>query len=274
MIKMCMPEPSGNAVRLYLQPPSDAVEWRILRDTDPNLTTPHPVYTGTDDVLVDTLALENNVLVHYRAEYRLKDGSLSFSNVSYATPRATYEDYTTDTLELLRDRLEAGLMEEVNRGVLVSDLGYVQVLTAPPSLQNNLAFPLVTLLLENESPAERSIGDLIDDDFYDEDSKEWGDQAGWMADVSISITGWSLNPTERIELRKALRRVLIANFNVFALRGVLLPSFSLTDTDAVSGEFDAPLYLVNGDFKCQAPIRVGLKSAQSITEVIAEVNNP
>ncbi|EGD6457237.1 hypothetical protein IAJ44_004298 [Salmonella enterica] len=274
MIKMCMPEPSGNAVRLYLQPPSDAVEWRILRDTDQNMPMPYASDWGTDDVLVDTHALENNELVHYCMEYRHADGSLSFSNVADVIPQATYEDYTTDTLELLQQRLKAGLREEVKRRVFITDFGYIDVLAAPPSLKNNVSFPLVTLLLENESPAERSIGDLIDDDFYDEDSKEWGDQAGWMADVSISITGWSLNPTERIELRKAIRRVLIANFNVFALRGVLLPSFTLTDADAVSGEFDVPLYLVNGNFTCQAPIRVGLKSAKSITEVIAEVNNP
>ena len=271
---MSLPEACGNAIRLFLQPPADAVHWRIQRNTQNDFKAAHVVYTGTDEVLVDVLGLENNVMAFYRAEYTHKDGSVSVSNVSSATPRATYEDYTTDTLELLRDRLEAGLMEEVRRGVLVSDLGYIQVLTAPPSLQNNVSFPLVTLLLENEAPAERSIGDLIDDEAFDDDGGMWVEQMGWRADVSISITGWSLNPTERIELRKALRSVIIANFNVLAARGVLLPHLNLTDADAVSGEFDAPLYLVNGDFKCQAPVRVGLKASQSIVEVSAEVKNP
>jgi hypothetical protein len=146
-------------------------------------------------------------------------------------------------------------------------------MTAPPSLQNKLSFPLVKLLLENEYPSERSIGDLIDDESYDEDDHEWFEQRGWMADVQISITGWALNPTERIRLRKSIRRILIGNFDVFAAKGVLLPVLSLTDADAVNGEFDAPLYLVNGTFTCQAPIRVGLGSAASVVDVLTEVIN-
>lgn len=271
---MILPEPSGNALRLYLQPPSDAVHWRIKRNTQPVFDKAPTVYKGTDEVLVDTLALDNQTKYHYEVTYRLKSGATVIGNVNHGTPDARYEDYTTDVVELLRDRLEAGLMEEVKRGTLHTELGYVQVLTAPPSLQNNLSFPLVTLILENESPAERSIGDLIDDESFDEVTGEWVEQSGWMADVHVSITGWSLNPTERIDLRKALRRILIANFDVLAVRGILLPHFTLTDADAVSGEFDAPLYLVNGDFTCQAPVRIGLKSSESIVEVIAKVINP
>lgn len=274
MITMTLPESCGNAVRLFLTPPAGARHWRIYRSPRKDDFKNAPmVYEGSDDVLVDTLGLENEVKVFYSVEYYMPNGKIQTGNVSSATPASTYEDYSTDVLGILRERLEAGLMEEVKRGTLFNEMGYIQVLSAPPSLQNNLSFPLVTLTLENETPAERSIGELIDDEDYDEDSGYWVEQSGWLADVDISITGWSLNPDERIELRKAIRRVLIANFTVFAVRGILLPHLSLTDADAVSGEFDAPLYLVNGDFKCQAPVRIGLRSHASVVDVIAEVSN-
>lgn len=269
---MILPDASGNALRLFLNPPADADFWYVRRNTQPAFDDAPIVYKGTDEALVDTLGLQNEVKYFYQVEYHIK-GQRVIGGSNSGTPQCKYEDYTTDVLELLRERLEAGLMEEVARGNLFSELGYIQVLTAPPSLQNNLSFPLVTLLLENESPAERSIGDVIDDEGYDELTGEWIEQIGWLADVTVSITGWSLNPTERIDLRKAIRRIVIANFTVLAARGILLPNLSLTDADAVSGEFDAPLYLVNGTFTCQAPIRVGLRAGASVVEVLTEVSN-
>ncbi|EIW6162821.1 hypothetical protein MF451_003818 [Salmonella enterica subsp. enterica serovar Saintpaul] len=232
------------------------------------------VYKGADEVVVDTFHLHNELKYFYWVTYTFADGStITSDKPSTAVPRATYEDYTTDVIELLRDRLFDGLAEEVNRGTLKNELGYIQVLTAPPSLQNNLSLPLVTLTLETETPDERFISDDIDPEDFMEDEDLWVEQAGWLANVEISFTGWSLNPTERIHLRKAIRRVLIANFNVFAARGIILPHFTLSDSDAVSGEFDAPLYLVNGSFTCTAPVRVGLKSAATVVDVLTEVNN-
>ncbi|EPT1451926.1 hypothetical protein ACVOZ6_003514 [Escherichia coli] len=269
---MILPDASGNALRLFLHPPAGADYWYVRRNTVGDFDNAPIVYEGTDEAFVDTLALQNEVKYFYQVEYRV-NGQRVIGGTNSATPQCRYEDYTTDALELLRERLEAGLMEEVARGNLFNELGYIQVLTAPPSLQNNLSFPLVTLLLENESPSERAIGDVIDDEDFDEETGEWVEQVGWIADVNISITGWSLNPTERIDLRKAIRRIVIANFTVLASRGILLPHLSLTDADAVSGEFDAPLYLVNGDFTCQAPIRVGLRAGASVVEVLTEVSN-
>lgn len=272
MIAISLPEPSGNAVRLLLAPPADARHWRVLRNVKNDFSSAVQIYEGTDELVMDTAYLANEVTVFYMVQYTHADGSVSDSNVSSATPHASYEDYTTDVMELLRDRLEAGLTEEVKRGTLHNELGYIQVLTAPPSLQNNLQLPLVTLILEAENPTERFIGDDVDELDFDEETSDWVEQAGWLANVEISITGWSLNPTERINLRKALRRILIANFDVFAAKGIALPQFNLSDSDAVSGEFDAPLYLVNGSFSCTAPIRVGLKTPLSIIDVITKVN--
>lgn len=273
MITMILPDASGNALRLFFNPPKNAVRWRVLRNTQDNFKHAPAVYEGTDNAIVDTLGLINETRYFYRAEYHFADGSVQQSATLWGTPQSRYEDATTDVISLLRERLEAGLAEEVKRGTLVNELGYVQVLTAPPSLQNNLSFPLVTLILEAETPAERSIGDQIDDEGFDDETGEWIEQWGWLADVTVSITGWSLNPSERIDLRKAIRRIIVANFTVFAARGVLLPHLTLTDADAVSGEFDAPLYMVNGEFRCQAPVRVGLRSDASVVDVLTEVSN-
>ncbi|ELK5289390.1 hypothetical protein Q6670_004058 [Salmonella enterica] len=273
MITMTLPEACGNALRLYLSPEKGAAFWRIFRSLRKDHKGEQIIYEGTDELVMDVASLQNEVTVFYRIEYVMPGGNVIPGNTSSGTPSATYEDHTTDTLDLLRDRLNFGLAEEVKRGTLFNELGYIQVLTAPPSLQNNLSFPLVTLSLENESPSERSIGDVVDDEYYDEDAGEWGEQVGWIADVNISITGWSLNPTERIALRNAIRRVLIANFSVLAAHGILLPHFTLADSDAVSGEFDAPLYLVNGDFTCIAPVRVVQKSSNAIRQTTAKVIN-
>lgn len=273
MITMTLPEACGNAIRLYLDPPAGARHWRIWRSTTQDFKVEALIYEGTDELVMDTKGLINEVRVFYRIEYVLPKKQVIPGNTSYATPSSTYEDHTTDVISFLRERLEAGLAEEVTRKTLFNELGYIQVLTAPPSLQNNLSFPLVTLSLENESPSERSIGEVVDDEYYDEDAVEWSEQIGWIADVNISITGWSLNPSERIDLRNAIRRVLIANFSVLAAHGIMLPHFTLADSDAVSGEFDAPLYLVNGDFTCIAPVRVVQKSSKAILDTTAKVIN-
>ncbi|EMD0638859.1 hypothetical protein VPZ60_004275 [Salmonella enterica] len=268
---MTLPEACGNAIRLYLAPPAGALFWRIYRSTDPAFKGEALVYEGNDEMVMDAKALENEVRVFYRIDYVLPKKQVIHGNTAYGTPSSSYEDHTTDVISLLRERLEMGLAEEVARKTLFSEMNYIQVLTAPPSLQNNLRFPLVTLSLENESPSERSIGEMVDDEYYDDGV--WSEQTGWIADVNISITGWSLNPTERIALRNAIRRILIANFSVLAANGILLPHFTLADSDAVSGEFDAPLYLVNGDFTCIAPVRVVQKSSNAIRQTTAKVIN-
>ncbi len=272
MIKMTLPEACGNAIRLYLAPPVGAMYWRIHRSTQKDMAGSHKVYEGTDEMVMDTLSLENGKPVYYQVEYELRSGSVTDPAIHSATPETTYDDQSPDVITILQERIKAGLIEEVKRGTLYNELGYIEVLTAPPSLQNNLSFPLVTLSLENESPSERSIGDVVDDEYYDEAAGEWSEQAGWIADVNISITGWSLNPTERIDLRNALRRILIANFSILASHGIQLPQVDFMDSDAVGGEFDAPLYLVNGDFKCIAPVRVVMKSTAAILDTDAQVS--
>lgn len=278
MITMVQPLPVGNALRLFLEPPAGAVIWRILRkgsDTFSGFDDPSAlvVYEGDENVTVDAQFLPNNVMAFYRPYYTADGVTWTAGPTSYGTPQPTYEEHTTDALSLLRDRLEAGLKVEVERGNLVNDLGYLQVYTAPPSMDGDIRFPLVTLQLESESPAERAIGEDISGDEFDVVGFDYLDSEGWLAQVQISLCAWSLNPDERLELRKAIRRVIVANLAVFDDKGLSLVNVSFQDVDAVSGEYGAPVYQVMGTFSCLAPVRVGGRTP-AIRDVISRsVNN-
>lgn len=266
---------AGNALRLFLEPPIGAVSWRVLRKgsdsfTDQNDATAFVAYEGDEKIVVDAESLNNEVMAFYRPFYY--DGAAwTAGATASATPTATYEDSTTDVLSFMRDRVERGLLVEVQRQNLTNDLGYIQVYTAPPSLERDLRFPLVTIHLDSESPGARGIGENISGDEFDAIGFEWNESEGWLAQVQLSIVGWSLNSDERIELRKALRRIVIANLPILASRGIDEVSLTQQDVDAVNGEFGAPIYQVVSTFSCLAPVRVS-ERIQPITDVITTLN--
>jgi hypothetical protein len=278
MISLIQPPMIGNALQLYLSPPRGAEYWRVLRKPTNDISGPEDssafiAYEGDDIGFIDSAYLVNETMYFYIPYYRIAGAWVPGAG-NYGTPASTYEDYSTDVISLVRERLESGLKVEVERGTLINDLGYIQVMTAPPSQKTNLSFPLVTVALEDESSSERGIGEDIDGGWEDEESHEWLEENGWLASVSLSIGGYSLNPTERRDLRAAIRRVIVANLNVFADKGIVLPHLSLTDTDAVNGELGpTPLYLVVGKFTCTAPIRVGRMADGVITDINVEATN-
>ena len=259
MISIIRPLPIGNALRIFVEPPAGAKYWRVLRkasdtfDGSPDDEYALNVYEGDDKSFVDAASLPNEQMAFYKPFYR--DGALWIAgDTAYGTPAATFVDHSTDVISILRERLEAGMLIEVERGNIVTELGYVQVYTAPPSLEQNIQLPLVTVELDHAGPGERAIGeDIFGDEFDDEG---WADSEGWLENVTASIVGWSLNSDERIEMRKALRRILLANLPVLDAAGVQQASFSFTDVNAVNGEFGAPMYQVVCNFSCVAPARV------------------
>lgn len=275
MISMIQPVAIGNALKLYLTPPADAEYWRVLRKGTDDISGPDDeyafvAYEGDDRAFVDCASLQNEVRAYYTPFYRIA-GAWVQGQGNYGTPVSTYEDASTDVLSLVRDRLEAGLTVEVERGNLMNDLGYIQVLTAPPAVHMNISFPLVTVTLEEESPSVRGIGEDVSGQFTDVEDETWLEEEGWLANVRLNMVGWSLNPDERIELRKAIRRVIVGNLNVFAAKGIVLPQLTLSDADAVNGEYgDTPLYLVAGDFTCTAPVRVGHMAGGTINDIDVE----
>ena len=260
---MLHPLKAGNAIRLFMTPPQGAVYWRVLKMGSDSFTGHNDLdfaliaYEGDESVFIDAENLTNENRVFYKPYYFMQDDSWQAGPTASATPAASFEDHSTDVLSFVRQRLEEGLLVEVQRGTLLSELDYIQVFTAPPSLEQNLRFPLVTITLEDESPNTRGLGDDISGDEYDFGSSEWFESEGWIADVRLSIVGWSLNSDERITLRKAIRRIMIANLPVFADQGMDLINFSMSDVDALNGEYNANIYQVMGNFTCIAPVRVG-----------------
>lgn len=260
---MLQPLHVGNAIRLFLQPPAGAEYWRILKmgyngfDDPDYLDFSVEVYEGEELVVVDSKNLINENKVFYRPYYMMSDNTWQAGGVVNSTPTCSYEDYSTDVLSFVRQRLEEGLLVEIQRETLINDLGYIQVFTAPPSLEQNLRFPLVTITLEDESPNTRGLGDDISGDEYSHLEDDWFESSGWIADVRLSIVGWSLNSDERITLRKAIRRIIIGNLPVFAAEGMDMIHFSMSDVDALNGEYNANIYQVMGTFTCIAPVRAG-----------------
>jgi hypothetical protein len=258
MISIIRPLPIGNALRLFIEPPSGAIYWRVLRKgsdtfTGVDDTSALVVFEGDLKCIVDTESLPNEQMAFYKPFYRIGTAWVEGAT-AHGTPAAYYHDHSTDVVAYLRERIEAGMAIEVERRNIVTELGYVQVFTAPPSLEQNIQFPLVTVELDHEAPGERGIGeDVYGDEF---DGEGWDDSEGWLAAVSVSIVGWSLNSDERIEMRKALRRILVANLGVFDSKGMQQISFSLSDINAVNGEFGAPVYQCLCNFSCIAPVRV------------------
>jgi len=277
MISMVQPLHVGNALRLFIEPPVGAVEWKILRKgngvfsghNDPAALL---AYQGDDRVVIDIASITNGVMQFYCPFYTTDKVTWTAGAVASGTAHADYEEHTTDVLTYLRDRLEVGLKEECDRGTFATELGYVQVYTAPPSMERDLRFPLVTLHLDNEEPSERGIGDVISGDVFDSVGFDWQESEGWLAGVRVTVIGWSLNGDERLELRKAIRRLVLANLTVFEGLGWSQVSLSQQDVDAVNGEYPSPLYQAMGTFSCVAPVRVG-GSVDAISDVISRSLN-
>ncbi|MBB3017709.1 hypothetical protein FHR70_000749 [Microvirga lupini] len=299
-ISIVQPLPAGNAIRLFIAPPPGARYWLVLRSAMDDFDSMQPLadaqrvdhdglpymvwddgamvpiaYEGDERVVIDAKHLQNEVMAFYRPYYRMPDGSWQAAQTATGTPKALFEESTTDVQSFIRDRLEAGLKVECERENLVTEHGYVQVYTAPPALEQNLRFPLVTITLENECPVERGIGEDVAGDAFDAVGDDWFDSEGWLAQVQLSLVGWSLNSDERIELRKAMRRVILANLPIFESVGMLTPQVSFQDVDALSGEFNANMYQVMGSFSCLAPVRVGRRYGEGevVNDVITRSTN-
>ena len=246
---------------------------RVLRKASDTFSGPDDdsalmAFEGDERAFVDTQCLPNDVMAFYKPFYSWDGGSSwpESGATASATPRANYADLSTDVLTMVRDRLETGLKVEVERGVLVAELGYVQVFVAPP-LVDTAHFPVVTIHLESEQPERRALGEYIGGDDFDPAENDWGESDGWLAAVRLQIIGWSLNADERKELRKAIRRVIVANLVVFADAGMDQVELEQSDVDAMNGEYGVPqMFQTVNVFTCVAPVRVSGKVA-AISEV-------
>jgi hypothetical protein len=262
MISMIQSLAIGNALRLFIQPPAGAVRWRLLRKGADNFSgvddeTALVAYEGNDLVVVDHQALPNEQMAFYRPFYADDQGAWIAGPTAHGTPAAIYADQCTDVLSIVRERLESGLKVEIQRGELQNELGYVQVFTSPPLMDTNIEFPCVSLHMESEAPGERAIGEDAFGDQFDAIGFGWDEAEGWLANVRLQIIGWSYNPDERLNLRKAIRRIIIGNLPVFASEGMQQVNLEQSDAEELTGAFGAPMFQVMNTFSCVAPVRVG-----------------
>jgi hypothetical protein len=266
MVVAVTPLPIGNALRINLSPPKGARLWNLLRNTtnsfagpmDPNATI--IASQSNEPTIYDAVGLTNGTLYWYQAFYwnpREQEWIPDPSPLS-GTPAANYFDDSSDALTLVRERVNNGIQNEVALGNLVSGEnanGVIKVLTAPPVFEES-QFPLVVVHLTSESPAEHGIGELIDDDARTVNGM-WNETEGWLAKTVISVVGWTQNPDVRIAMRKALRRIIVGNLQVFNAAGLREIDFSQEDTEELTGQYGAPIYWAQCTFSCLSPIIVG-----------------
>lgn len=269
---MIVPLAVGNALRVFLEPPDGALSWRVLRKAADTFTGQDDanallVYEGDDRSTLDTQSLQNGTLYYYRA-YSWDGTAWTASATVTATPNATYQDCSTDVLSILRDRINLGLQVEIQRGTFTPVDGAIKVLVSTPIFEDT-RWPMVSVHLLSEMPSERGLGELIEPDEFD--GTQWNEHEGWLADVQIAVIAWCLNPDERIELRKALRRIIVANLQVFDSFGIVKPAFNIQDVDAVEGQYPAPVFQAAGTFSCVAPVIVRDQVAP-IADVTVAVN--
>jgi uncharacterized membrane protein len=256
MLTLVKPLSAGSAVRCYSSLPAGAVYTRILRKTADTFTGPTDagavlvLDTFAEDSFID-LGVADGTTYFWHAYDWIGSAWVDSGPSLSATPATTYIDDLLDPQELVRSRVQRGLDAEVARGSLKPQSGAIQVTTAPFALADGITFPTVSVHLESTGPAERSIGDELED-FHDPALGEYIGSEGWLARFSLTLAGVSLNADERIALRKALRRIIQANLPIFADAGMVLIEFQQTDSEQFS-ENNAPLYMTNGAFSCIAP---------------------
>jgi hypothetical protein len=273
MISFAQPLPIGDAVRVILAPIAGTASTRVLRKTtddivDQNDPAAAVVFDGSDPAFIDISSLTNGTPYFYQAFDFDGDATWTASPSVSATPAATATVTAADPLELVRSRLAAGLKNEVISGALVNVTGAIPVLTAPPTFEQS-RFPMVTVHMGNDTPYARGVGELLAVDVFDGNS--WEASEGWLSDYSLNITGWVLNPDERIALRKSIKKVLVGNLPVFDEAGMVQISFNQTDTDDFDS-YNAPVYMVVGSFNCLSPFVVtGDEDVSIVTVGITQI---
>ena len=110
---------------------------------------------------------------------------------------------------------------------------------------------------------------LEPDSFNGED---WELSEGWIERVRLDIIGWSQNPDERQALRQAIRRLVIANLQVFDDAGMVQIDLQQMDGEE-PGEKNTVIYKSIGSFSCLAPVQVvGLQG--EVVDVEMTLNVP
>lgn len=275
MIEQIEPLAVGNAVQIAVQPPETALRWRVLRNTtgvfpafdDPASILIRDVSSTEPGQFIDYSNLVNGTLYYYQAFYW--DGSAWSTDAPVGvTPATTYQDDSVDPLSIMVARMQAGINAEVARNALKPTDGKIAVLSAPPVFEDT-RFPVVSVHLQSEAPMNRALGEEIANDTFDNQSGLFDDHEGWVAKTQLQIVGWSLNADERIELRKAIRRIILANLAVFEEAVMMQIEFSQQDVEDFT-TYSASVYETVGTFSCMTPLSVNVQR-DTVADVVSTV---
>jgi len=258
MIDLIQPIGCGNAVRLIVRPEHDVVRWRVLRkESNSFLGHDDPsaflVYDGAEIFLTDARHLVNGVLYFY-AVYGCADDGVweSAPAIGSATPNATFDDISPDAQELVREKVEATLNGMVQRGHLALGVASVPVMSIPFYTQGG-SLPVVTVIFASGSSSARAIGEIVGDDVFDDPT--WFGTQGWIENVTLEISAWSLNASERNILRRGIQASIAANLEVFESLGLhTVEVQGVSDSEDTS--MNAPIYQTMMRLNCQVVVAV------------------
>jgi hypothetical protein len=276
MITQAVPLAVGNAVQIVVSLPATAIHWRVLRNAtgafpsynDLASTLVHDANTGDPLQFIDASNLVNGQLTYYQS-FQWDGAAWSTDGPALsATPATTYLDESADAQSIVRDRVAVGIAAEIARGALNPVAGSIAVLLAPPTFEDT-RWPVISVHMQSESPAQRALGEAIANDEIDTFTEQYDDHEGWLAKTQLQVIGWSLNADERVALRKAIRRIIVANLPVFDADLLLQVEFSQSDIEDFS-TYSAPVYETVGTFSCLTPITVNVPGP-AITDVESTV---
>lgn len=275
MISLVQVLPVGNALRVFIVPPVGSEAVRLLRRTADTFTGYNDVGAflvseSLDHAVIDTTGLVNGQAYFYKT-YALIGGQWVAGRTVSGTPNAIYQDESVQVVEFIRERLAAGLLVEVQRGALQHELGKIPVLIASPTFEDT-KWPVVTIHVAADSSDNRFLGETIDPDWFDAEAFEWVGSEGWLSSVRLNIAGWALNADVRAALRKAIKRIIMANLPVFDERGMYQITMSQQDNDDFQS-YSAPVYQSICQFSCVARSAVSAVEG-AIREVISTPVDP
>lgn len=280
MIHLLYPLSAGNALRILLSFPAGTTNARLLRRTDEAFTGPddpdaYVVMGGyLDTSILDWHGLVNGQTYHYRL-YVHNGTEWVVDDTRAGVPTSTFQLIQPDPMRAIPQRIEEGLDAWISRVPgIVKGSRKIPVLTAPP-LKEAVDFPVVVCGLRDLSPTERALGDMVAPGYEDnDDPAAWTQNTGWIARCTMEITGWTLNPEQRIRLGNALYAIVLANLEVWNYAGVQRPEFFQRHEEDYQS-YNAPVFMVVGTLTFDMTVvSVGTSGPINQTESIFDIYPP
>ena len=263
----------GNAVRLTVSPTYGEKRWRILRKETNAFTgqddpSAYLVYDGDGGAATDSRLLVNGTPYYYAVYGLTAPGVWSAPHIASCTPQANFTDASTDAQEFVRERLDVALSSMISRGLLALSKPSIPVISIPFYSQG-IELPVVTVLFNHGASTERFLGEEICDVLG---SDGFTEVQGWLSNVSLEVSVWSLNAQERNVLRRALVTSIAANLDIFADYGLDLFEVQSVNDSEDTQSMNAPVYQTTMQIGCLVTV-AAVEEYGMIRDVIVGASN-